>query len=94
MSLLLTLIALLACGAACKAAGDAAPAHAFGGGVTAHVTTGEQLASAIRDPTVSRIVLDTDVRLAAKDWPDEPYRLARNLTVTSDFHGPHRVRTP
>lgn len=57
-----------------------------------HVTNGTGLVDAIRDDAVTSIFLDGDVRFEPEQWPATVYRLERNLTVTSDLSGSHKVR--
>jgi hypothetical protein len=57
-----------------------------------HVSTGRALVEALMNDAARVIVLDQDVRFETSDWPQQPYTLAHNVTVTSDRNGPHRVR--
>lgn len=58
------------------------------------VSTGQALVSAILDPAVSRITLDSDIRFEAEQWPATPYILKRNLTIDADPSGRHKVSSP
>jgi hypothetical protein len=60
-------------------------------GAPVHVSTGAELAAAFGGDA-RRIVLDRDVAFSPADWPGGVHKLTRNLTVTSDLAGPHRVR--
>lgn len=69
-----------------------APLVAAVGGATASVGACAALADALRDPGVWRITVSASFRCAPADFPGLPIRLERNVTVTSDLAGPHKVR--
>lgn len=69
-----------------------APLVAAVGGATASVGACAALADALRDPGVWRITVSASFRCAPADFPGLPIRLERNVTVTSDPAGPHKVR--
>lgn len=56
-----------------------------------HVSDGQALVDAIRDDVVTSIFLDGNVRFEPEQWPATVYRLERDLLVTSDRKGDHKV---
>lgn len=58
-----------------------------------HVSTGQQFAAAISDPSVQTVLLDGPIALEEGDFGPHITRLTRNLTITSDAAGPHQVRS-
>jgi hypothetical protein len=56
-----------------------------------HVSTGAQLAAAISEPGVQKIVVDGPIHLEEGDFGPHIVKLSRNLTITSDLAGPHQA---